>query len=95
MRRAAACASWLISSLALAGPASAGSFTVNPVQLNLSADRQETSLKMTNRDSTPVSVRIATYAWTQLDGRDVYSPTNDVIVWPPIFTIPAGRTQLV
>ena len=92
---AAAIAAWLASGLTLAAPAQAGSFKVNPVQINLLADRQSASLKLTNSDSAPVSVRVATFAWTQVDGSDVYTPTNNVIASPPIFTIPPGQTQIV
>lgn len=92
---AAACSAWLACGLALAGPASAGSFKVNPVQINLPADRRAASLKMTNSDAAPVSIRVATFAWTQIDGRDVYAPTSNVIASPPIFTILPGHTQIV
>jgi fimbrial chaperone protein len=34
-------------------------------------------------------------AWSQVGGTDVYSATGNVIVSPPIFTIPAGKTQIV
>lgn len=79
----------------LGAPALAGNFRVNPVQINLPSDRQATSLMMTNSDVAEVSVRVLAYSWTQVDGQDVYSPTSDVIVSPPIFTVPAGKTQLV
>lgn len=90
----AAC-SGLILGATLAGAASAGSLKVNPVQISLPADRQSVSLKMTNSDAAPVSVRVTPYSWTQANGRDVYTATGNVIVSPPIFTIPAGTTQLV
>ena len=86
---------WLIGCAGMGGVASAGSFKVSPVQINLPVDARAVSLKMTNSDAAPVSVRVTTYAWSQAEGRDVYSPTNAVIVSPPIFTIPAGQTQLV
>ena len=92
---AAAIGAWVVAGQMLAAPASAGSFKVDPVQITLPADRQSASLKMTNSDAAPVSVRVATFAWTQVDGRDVYSPTGNVIASPPIFTIPAGKTQIV
>lgn len=91
--RAVACA-WLIAGAAL-DPALAGSFQVNPVHISLPADRQVASLMITNSDTAPVSVRVVTLAWTQVNGVDIHNPTNNVIVSPPIFTIPSGRTQLV
>jgi len=92
-RLAASC--WLILGAAFAVPASAGSLKVNPVHINLPADLQSVSLKMTNGDTAPVSVRVVTLAWTQVAGRDVRTATKDVILSPPMFTIPAGQTQLV
>ncbi len=76
-------------------PAIAGTFGINPVQINLPSNRKAASLVVTNGDAAPVSVRVKTYAWSQVDGKDVYSATNNVIASPPIFTIPAGKKQLV
>lgn len=90
----AAC-SWLILGATFGVPASAGSLKVNPVHINLPAGSQSVSLKMSNGDAARASVRVTTLAWTQVDGRDVYTPTGNVIVSPPIFTIPGGKTQLV
>lgn len=91
---AAACG-WLFLGAAFAVPASAGSLKVNPVHINLPADARAVSLKMSNGDAAPVSIRVATFTWSQADGRDIYTPTADVIASPPIFTIPARATQLV
>lgn len=86
---------WLTCLGTMGAPASAGSFTVSPVQITLPADRKAAVLRMTNRDASPISVRVVTYGWTQVDGFDVYSATGNVIVSPPMFTIPAGQTQHV
>ena len=85
---------WLIAGTAL-NPAWAGSFKINPVHINLPRDRQAASLTITNSDASPVSIRVVALAWTQVKGVDVHTPTNNVIASPPIFTIPAGKTQLV
>jgi fimbrial chaperone protein len=86
---------WIIAGAALAAPAWAASFKINPVQIVLPADRQAASLIISNSDAAPVSLRIMGYRWSQADGLDVYSPTTDVIASPPIFTIPGGKSQLV
>ena len=90
----AACC-WLIFGATFAVPASAGSLKVNPVRINLPAGSQSVSLKITNGEAAQTSVRVTTFGWTQVNGLDVYTPTSNVIVSPPIFTIPAGKTQLV
>lgn len=87
-----------VASLAAAlapAPASAASFSVNPVNIILPSDRQAASLTLTNSGAAPVSVRVLTYGWTQVDGGDVHTPTDNVIASPPIFTIAPGATQLV
>jgi fimbrial chaperone protein len=93
-RRAAALAG-LIAAASFTAPAAAGSFKVNPVHITLPDDRRAASLTIENSDTAPVSVRVLTYAWTQIGGADVYAPTDNVIASPPIFTIQPGRTQLV
>jgi fimbrial chaperone protein len=75
--------------------ASAGTFQVDPVNIILPADRPVAKFMVKNISSLPVSLRVTTYDWEQQGGEDVYSETRQVIVSPPIFTIPAGRTQLV
>lgn len=85
---------WL-AAIGLTQPALAGSFSVNPVQISLPYDRKATSLTIKNSDVVPVSVRVQTLAWTQVDGVDRYNATSDLIVSPPIFTIRPGATQLV
>lgn len=91
----AAALAWLIAGAALAGPALAGSFKVDPVRINLPADRQTASLTIANSDAVPVAVRVVALEWTQVDGTDVHKPTGNVIASPPIFTIAPGKTQLV
>jgi fimbrial chaperone protein len=78
-----------------ATPAQAGSFRVNPVHIALPPDRQSTTVTITNSGFVPVSVRAQGYSWTQQGGEDVHASTDHVIASPPIFTIPAGKTQLV
>jgi fimbrial chaperone protein len=87
-----------LSALAMAAPAApalAGSFQVNPVQIVLQPDRLITSLAIRNAEGQPVSVRVLTYRWTQVNGDDVYTPTDALVASPPIFTIPANGRQLV
>lgn len=81
--------------LSMAWPAHGGSFQVNPVQIVLQPDRTISSLTIRNADREPVSVRVLTYRWTQVGGEDVYTPTDELIASPPIFTIAGNGQQLV
>lgn len=95
LSRAAAALAAGLAAAVCAAPAAAASFKVNPVQINLPADRGATSLTITNGDLAPVSLRVVTLAWHQAGGVDVYTPTDKVIVSPPIFTMAGGKSQLV
>nr|WP_299855940.1 fimbria/pilus periplasmic chaperone [Sphingomonas bacterium] len=94
-RKAAAHAALAWLAVAVQAPAMASSFQVNPVQLSLPADRSATSLLLKNSDAEPLSIRVQVYRWSQTDGKDVYTPTSDVIVSPPIFNVSPASTQLV
>lgn len=61
----------------------------------LPAGERVASLKVTNSDATPVSIRVQVLAWSQVDGEDRYTPTENALVSPPIFTVPAGGKQIV
>lgn len=78
-----------------AAPAAAGSFQVDPVSIELVQGRRSASLSIRNRDSRPVSIRVRLYRWTQVDGADVYTETNELIASPPIFTVAANARQLI
>lgn len=78
-----------------AGPAAAGSLRVDPVQVSVTDERQAAAVTLTNNEDVPVTVHVYPLGWTQLDGRDVYSETNAVIVSPRVATIPPQGTQLV
>lgn len=73
----------------------AGAFQVNPVNINLPADKATAALTIQNADDKPLSVRISAYAWTQENGVDVRTPTKDVLATPPIVTIPAKGSQVI
>jgi fimbrial chaperone protein len=76
-------------------PAHAGSLQVDPIMLELSQTRRTTTLRITNREPVPVTIRTHALSWSQPAGADLYQETNDVIVSPPIFTIPGNGFQVV
>lgn len=42
-----------------------------------------------------MTVQVETVAWTQVSGEDKYTPTQDLLVNPPLFSIPPGRSQIL
>jgi fimbrial chaperone protein len=78
-----------------AAPAAAGSLQVDPIRLEISADRRIATLRIRNEEAVPATIRAYPLAWRQEGGEDVYEDSDALIVSPPIFTIPGGGTQIV
>jgi fimbrial chaperone protein len=78
-----------------AGAASAGSFQVNPVRATLSANQSISSLTVHNTGDEATVIQLELFSWSQQDGKDVYTPTREILATPPIFTIPANGSQVV
>jgi len=76
-------------------PAPAGTLQVNPVLVEVGAGRRTATVTVRNAEDAPVTIRAYPLGWTQAGGEDRYDESAAVIVSPPIFTIPAGGTQLV
>ncbi|HZF94717.1 MAG TPA: fimbria/pilus periplasmic chaperone [Allosphingosinicella sp.] len=80
---------------AVPGAALAGSLSVDPIRLEITQGRRTATLRVRNQEQAPVTIRAYALAWSQVDGEDRYEDSSAVIVSPPIFTIPAGGTQLI
>tara|TARA_B110000908_G_scaffold63694_1_gene77467 strand:- start:89 stop:823 length:735 start_codon:yes stop_codon:yes gene_type:complete len=74
---------------------SAGSIGVTPVRVTLSASQQVTTVTVRNPSTKPMSMQLEVMNWSQQEGEDVFTPTREVLVNPPIFTVPADGSQLL
>lgn len=79
----------------LPAPAEAGSFSVSPVIVSVEPGQRSTALSIRNAGSASTTVRVRLYRWTQTDGESQYTPTDELIASPPIFTLPVEGTQLL
>ena len=81
----------------LAAPlaAMAASLGISPVRVELSPATPTAALTLRNGGDEPTVVQVRAVAWSQNGGEDVYEPTNEVIVSPPIFTVAAKGAQVV
>ena len=75
--------------------ARASSFSVNPVRVTLSAKQPVAAITVRNADSEQTVVQLEATAWTQVDGKDVQVPSNELLATPPIFTLQPGGSQIV
>jgi len=96
MRHYAAMASVLASAAAFwLPPASAGSFSISPLRMDLSQQSTTAALTVRNEDAAPVIVQAEAFAWSQPSGEDTLEATKDLLVSPAVFTLPPKGSQLV
>jgi fimbrial chaperone protein len=77
-------------------PARASAFRVSPVQVALSASVKSTLLTLSNESSEPLRFQVRVYAWNQNpNGEMELAPTDDIVLFPPLITLEAGKQRKV
>lgn len=74
--------------------AQTGGIQVAPVMVVLRGDDNIASLRIRNGRSRPVAFEVDVYSWSQSNGEDVLTPTDDVLVAPGVFEV-AGESEQV
>jgi fimbrial chaperone protein len=62
----------------------AASLQVAPVLVEVPAPGATATMKLRNEGAKPLDAQIRIFQWTQVDGADVLTPTNDVVASPPV-----------
>jgi fimbrial chaperone protein len=65
----------------------AASLQVAPVLVEVPAPGAAATLKLRNEGNRPLDAQIRIFQWTQVDGADVLTPTNDVAASPPLASL--------
>lgn len=73
----------------------AGSFSVNPVRIDLSESVLNAVIHVENSSGTSVTIQLTTMLWSQENNKDQLRPTREIISTPQIFKLKPGATQLV
>lgn len=98
-RQAAPCGlaffSLFLLMLLAADMAVAGSFSVSPVRANISPDARVVALRVHNSGTELASIQAELMLWSQHNGEEQFEPSREVLVTPPIFTVPPGETQVI
>lgn len=81
--------------LSLAGPAHATSLTVTPVLLTLDKNHRSIALAIRNQSDEAKVIQTELVRWTQQDGENVHTPSRDLLVNPPIFTLKPNQRQVI
>lgn len=90
-----ALAAVLIFVVFAAGVAKGQSLRVTPVNIQLPPGQKATTLTVNNDGSTATAVQIRVFAWSQQEGKDQLTATNEVLASPPVATIAPGDSQVV
>jgi fimbrial chaperone protein len=78
-----------------ASVANAANLGVSPVRVTLSDSQKIGSLSVRNEGTQPITMQMEVLSWSQREGKAVFAATRELLANPPIFTIPAGSSQLV
>lgn len=76
-------------------PANAATFSVSPIKIDMSAEASIASIKIKNPNDHDVSIHAEIYEWTQESSQPKLEPTKNLLITPPIFTIPAESLQIM
>jgi fimbrial chaperone protein len=75
--------------------AQAASLEIDPVRIDLTPAQQTVAITIRNSSDQPTTIEIKPVAWSQVDSKDVNTATKELLVSPPIVTIPAHGSQVV
>lgn len=73
----------------------AGSYTVKPVRIELSARQLRTTIQIQNLADEPTKVQAHVVAWNANGAEELLTDNDEILLNPPIFTIPTGHAQFV
>jgi fimbrial chaperone protein len=77
------------------GTAAAQGITVMPVNITLSPGQNAAALTVRNNSGAETSLQVRGFVWSQKDGIDQTTATDDVLLSPPLGTVAVGASQIV
>ncbi|HUN83564.1 MAG TPA: fimbria/pilus periplasmic chaperone [Terracidiphilus sp.] len=75
--------------------AEAQALSVQPVNVFLAPGQRATTVTVSNQGTSKTAVQIRAYSWKQQNGDDQLTASDQVVISPPIATIPPGGNQVV
>lgn len=73
----------------------AADLAVQPVRIELAPGHDRAAITVTNRSGEATVIQVDTLSWTQAGAQDRLVPTTELRVNPPMFTLPAGGSQVL
>ena len=90
-----ACAALILMVLGRATSLWAGTFSVNPVRIELFASRTNAILQVSNEEDNEVTFQVRVCTWSTDGKKDVLVDTSEILVNPPIAVLPARQKQFI
>ncbi len=82
--------------LTASATAVAGRFSVAPIRIDFSGALRIGTVTVTSEDDHPLIFKNSPSLWTQnADGGDVYTPTTDLVITPPLLRVETGEPRIV
>lgn len=83
------------SLLCAAGMASAGSFSIDPVRIQLSEAKPSAVMRVENRGDATITVQLQAMSWTQSGNQDQLTISRELLATPQVFRLRPGQVQVV
>jgi fimbrial chaperone protein len=81
--------------LLLSGSANAQLLTVLPVSIQMAPGQMAATLTVINQGDSETGIQVRLFAWSQPDGSDQLTNTDEVLASPPLTMIAPGVAQVV
>jgi fimbrial chaperone protein len=75
--------------------AQAASLSVSPILVTLDEKKHSAALTLKNESNEARVIQTELLGWTQENGENIYTPTRDILVNPPIATLQPGQSQVI
>jgi fimbrial chaperone protein len=79
----------------LSASALASSLSISPIVATLDEKKHSAALTLKNEGDEAKVIQTELLNWTQENGENVYTPSRDILVNPPIATLQPGQTQVI
>jgi fimbrial chaperone protein len=86
---------WILVLLLIGGGGQAAVLEVAPVTIELSGGAEAAAITLKSHDPSPVYVQVRGFVWSQSGNTDKLTPTDDIALAPPIFSLPGDTPQIV
>lgn len=74
----------------------AAGWRVIPIRLDLGVKEKSGVIRIINDDSTPMPLQMSAAEWTQDEnGKDVYTPSEDLVFFPRVMTVEAQAERII